>query len=96
MEELIVINGLNHVFKGLSEESVRQLLAFLHKKLDLANNQIFFIYVLEELLDTIQDRLVSSSQVKSTMAKINEKAVEEMYNVKWCTLINSVLESIDA
>ena len=96
MEELIVINGLNHVFKGLSEESVRQLLAFLHKKLDLANNQIFFIYVLEELLDTIQDRLASSSQFKSTMAKINEKAVEDMHNVKWCIFINSVLESIDA
>lgn len=96
VEELIVRNGLNYAFKGLSEESVRQLLAFLHKKLDSANCQKLVIYVLEELLDTIQDRLAASSQFKSIMAKIDAKAVEELHNAERCAFINSVLESTDA
>jgi U3 small nucleolar RNA-associated protein 15 len=94
-EELIVRNGLTYAFKGLSEESVRQLLAFLHKKLDSANCQKMIVYLLEELIDTMQDQLASHSQFRIILAKIDAKTVEELHNAERCAFINSALGSME-
>lgn len=95
-EELIVRNGLAYAFKGLCQESLRQLLAFLHKKIDSANCQKLIVYIHEVLIDSIGDKLVTSPQLKTLMTKIDAKIVEELNNSERCAFINAFLEGAEA